>query len=127
MTREGGAQAAEYMAKYMGDRIRAVGGAWLGLTTGCAECHDHKFDPITAKDYCSLGAFFSDIRQWGVYSHHSNQPNPDFAGRGNNGPFPPEIQVRNPALEQRIRTFQDEMVEVLAPLKKPEHDPEFDL
>jgi mono/diheme cytochrome c family protein len=51
MTREGGAQPGEYMAKYMGDRIRALGGAWLGLTTGCAECHDHKFDPVSAKDY----------------------------------------------------------------------------
>jgi hypothetical protein len=115
MTREGGAQPDEYMAKYMGDRIRALGGAWLGLTTGCAECHDHKFDPITTKDYYSLGAFFADIRQWGVYSHYGNQPNPDFAGRGNNGPFPPEIHMRNTALEQRIRMFQQKGVDVLAP------------
>ncbi len=122
MTREGGAQPAEYMAKYMGDRIRALGGAWLGLTTGCAECHDHKFDPFTSKDYYSLGAFFADIRQWGVYSHYSNQPNPDFVGRGNNGPFPPEIHSRNAALEQRMRMLQQEMVAALAPLKKPEHE-----
>ena len=115
MTREGGAQAGEYMGKYMGDRIRALGGAWLGLTTGCAECHDHKFDPITAKDYYSLGAFFADIRQWGVYSHYSNQPNPDFVGRGNDGPFPPEIHTRSAALEQRIHMLQDEMTELLAP------------
>lgn len=127
MTREGGAQAAEYMAKYMGDRIRALGGAWLGLTIGCAECHDHKFDPITAKDYYSLGAFFADIRQWGVYAHYGNQPNPDFAGRGNNGPFPPEIHARNTALEQRIRMLRQEMVEVLAPLKKPEHESALEL
>ncbi|RYD33070.1 MAG: DUF1549 domain-containing protein, partial [Verrucomicrobiaceae bacterium] len=65
MTREGGAQPKEYMAKSMGDRVRAVGAAWLGLTTGCAECHDHKFDPVTAKDFYSLGAFFADVRQWG--------------------------------------------------------------
>ncbi len=127
MTREGGAQPAEYMAKYMGDRIRALGGAWLGLTTGCAECHDHKFDPITANDYYSLGAFFADIRQWGVYSHYSNQPNPEFTGRGNDGPFPPEIHTRSAALEQRIHMFQDQMTDVLAPLKKPEHDSSCDL
>ena len=127
MTREGGAQPGEYMAKYMGDRVRALGGAWLGLTTGCAECHDHKFDPITAKDYYSLGAFFADIRQWGVYSNYGNQPNPDFAGRGNNGPFPPEIHARNAALQQRIRMLQEEMIEVLAPLKKPEHVSAFEL
>jgi hypothetical protein len=115
MTREGGAQTGEYMAKYMGDRIRALGGAWLGLTTGCAECHDHKFDPITSKDYYSLGAFFADIRQWGVYSHYNNQPNPELAGRGNNAPFPPEIHTRNAALEQRIRMFQQQAVDILAP------------
>ncbi|RYD31939.1 MAG: DUF1549 domain-containing protein, partial [Verrucomicrobiaceae bacterium] len=68
MTREGGAQPGEYLAKSMGDRVRALGAAWLGLTTGCAECHDHKFDPLTARDYYSLGAFFADIRQWGVYA-----------------------------------------------------------
>ena len=127
MTREGGAQPANTWRNTWATAIRALGGAWLGLTTGCAECHDHKFDPITAKDYYSLGAFFADIRQWGVYSHYSNQPNPDFVGRGNDGPFPPEIHTRSAALEQRIRMLQDEVAEVLAPLKKPEHDPALDL
>ena len=51
MTREGGAQPKEYLAKYGADRVRTVGGAWLGSTFGCAECHDHKFDPIKAKDF----------------------------------------------------------------------------
>jgi Protein of unknown function (DUF1553)/Protein of unknown function (DUF1549)/Planctomycete cytochrome C len=125
MTREGGAQAEEYMAKYMGDRIRALGGAWLGLTTGCAECHDHKFDPITAKDYYSLGAFFADIRQWGVYSHYGNQPNPDFVGRGNEGPFPPEILTRNPALLQSIAALRHELNQVLASAGKPGDDAAF--
>jgi hypothetical protein len=45
------------------DRVRAIGAAWLGQTTGCAQCHDHKFDPITAKDFYSLGAFFADIKE----------------------------------------------------------------
>lgn len=127
MTREGGAQPDEYMAKYMNDRVVTLGGAWLGLTTGCAECHDHKFDPITAKDYYSLGAFFADIRQWGVYAHYSNQPNPDFAGRNNNGPFPPEIYTLNAALEQRIRLLQEEMTAVLAPAENPPPDEARDL
>ncbi len=120
MTREGGAQPDEYIAKYMGDRLRALGGAWLGLTIGCAECHDHKFDPITAKDYYSLGAFFADIRQWGVYSHYSNQPNPELAGRGNNAPFPPEILTKSPALLARIDMLQGRVVDVLAPVGKEE-------
>ncbi len=123
MTREGGAQPEEYLTKYMGDRIRALGGAWLGLTTGCAECHDHKFDPISAKDYYSLGAFFGDVRQWGLYSHYSNQPNPELQGRGNNAPFPPEILTRSPALEQQIAMLREKMVGVLAPLKELSDDP----
>jgi hypothetical protein len=51
MTREGGAQPKEYLAKYTADRIRTVGMAWLGSTFNCAECHDHKFDPIKTKDF----------------------------------------------------------------------------
>jgi hypothetical protein len=45
------------------DRVRAIGAAWLGQTTGCAQCHDHKFDPFTARDFYALGAFFADIQE----------------------------------------------------------------
>ena len=45
------------------DRVRAIGAVWLGLTTGCAQCHDHKFDPFTTRDFYSLGAFFADIEE----------------------------------------------------------------
>jgi hypothetical protein len=47
MTREGGAQPKEYLAKYAPDRVRTVSGAWLGSTLACAECHDHKYDPFS--------------------------------------------------------------------------------
>jgi len=60
-TEEGGAQPKDYEARMLTDRVRAVGAAWLGQTTGCAQCHDHKFDPFTARDFYSLGAFFADI------------------------------------------------------------------
>lgn len=60
-TEEGGAQAKDYEARYLGDRVRAIGTAWLGLTIGCSQCHDHKFDPITSRDFYSMGAFFADI------------------------------------------------------------------
>ncbi len=62
-TEEGGAQPKDYEARMLTDRVRAVGAAWLGQTTGCAQCHDHKFDPFTTKDFYSLGAFFSDIKE----------------------------------------------------------------
>jgi len=58
---EGGVQAKEYLAMYASDRVRNLGGVWLGATTGCCECHNHKFDPYTSKDFYSLQAFFADI------------------------------------------------------------------
>ncbi len=125
MTREGGAQPKEYMAKSMSDRVRAVGAAWLGLTTGCAECHDHKFDPITARDFYSLGAFFADIRQWGVYADYAYTPNPDLPRSNNDWPFPPEIYTKNSALEQRLAILQDEGVDLLASLKSDKDDAAF--
>ncbi|HAB16635.1 MAG TPA: PSD1 and planctomycete cytochrome C domain-containing protein [Verrucomicrobiota bacterium] len=62
-TEEGGAQEKDYEARYLTDRVRAVGAVWLGQTIGCAQCHDHKFDPIKAKDFYSLGAFFADVKE----------------------------------------------------------------
>ncbi len=62
-TQEGGAQPKEYMAKYAADRVRNVSTVWLGATMGCAECHDHKFDPFTTREFYSLAAFFADIKE----------------------------------------------------------------
>ena len=78
VTREGGAQDADYLARYAADRVRTTASVWLGSSLGCAECHDHKFDPFTAKDFYSFGAFFADIREQGVQVE-----------RGNLGSFPP--------------------------------------
>jgi uncharacterized protein DUF1553/uncharacterized protein DUF1549/cytochrome c len=63
---EGGLQPKEYLAKYGADRVRTLSATWMGSTMGCAECHDHKFDPFTAKDFYSMKAFFADIRETGL-------------------------------------------------------------
>ncbi len=68
MTAEGGSQPKDFLARYAADRVRTTSVAWLGSTMGCAECHDHKFDPFTAKDFYSFAAFFADIKEPGVYS-----------------------------------------------------------
>lgn len=65
-TEEGGAQAKEYQAKYYADRVRNLGSVWLGLTLGCAECHDHKFDPVATKEFYQLQAFFADVNEKSV-------------------------------------------------------------
>ena len=62
-TEEGGAQPKDYEARMLADRVRAIGTAWLGQTTGCAQCHDHKFDPFTTRDFYALGAFFADVKE----------------------------------------------------------------
>lgn len=66
-TAEGGAQAKEYHAMYAADRVRATSTVWMGATMQCAQCHDHKFDPFTTKDFYSLAAFFADVDEVGVY------------------------------------------------------------
>ena len=65
-TEEGGAQAKEYQAKYYADRVRNVSTVWLGLTLGCIECHDHKYDPFTTTEFYQLEAFFADIQERSV-------------------------------------------------------------
>jgi Protein of unknown function (DUF1553)/Protein of unknown function (DUF1549)/Planctomycete cytochrome C len=107
MTREGGAQDKEYLAKSAADRVRAIGAGWLGLTTGCAECHDHKFDPFTAKDFYSLAAFFNDVRQWGIYVTYNNTPNKDLPGFNNESPFPPELYSKNRAVIERLEAARE--------------------
>jgi hypothetical protein len=71
MSAEGGGQDKEYHAKYASDRVRATSGAWLGSTLGCAECHDHKFDPFTTRDFYAFAAFFADVQEKGIY-HGAN-------------------------------------------------------
>ncbi len=86
-TGEGGAIAEEYDAIYAKDRVETVSAVWLGLTTGCAACHDHKFDPISTKEFYSLTAFFRNT--------------PMSALDGNNAAHPPNVFV--PLSEDRQR------------------------
>ena len=72
MTNEGGSQAKEYLAKYAADRARTVSTVWLASTMGCAECHDHKFDPFLAKDFYSMQAFFADVEEEGVFAGYGD-------------------------------------------------------
>jgi hypothetical protein len=73
-TEEGGAQAKEYEAKYAADRVRNVSSVWLGATMGCCQCHDHKFDPFTTKDFYSMAAIFADVKEAPVGRREPGMP-----------------------------------------------------
>ena len=90
---EGGVQKKEYLAIYAADRIRNVSNVWMGATLGCAQCHDHKYDPYTMKDFYSMQAFFADIDE----AQH-------FKVGSNSLPTkrPPEIDVLSPTDRGRI-------------------------
>ncbi len=107
MTREGGAQPKEYLAKYAGDRVRTVAITWLGSTMGCAECHDHKFDPFTARDFYRMAAFFADVKQWGVYIGLRLHPQPRPPGVHQRPPVPARDRGREPLPEAAGSTRLD--------------------
>jgi Protein of unknown function (DUF1553)/Protein of unknown function (DUF1549)/Concanavalin A-like lectin/glucanases superfamily/Planctomycete cytochrome C len=65
-TNEGGSVPEEFRQDGISDRVHTVSTAFMALTFECSKCHDHKFDPITAKDYYSLGAFFNNIQEAGL-------------------------------------------------------------
>ncbi len=113
VTREGGAQPGEYLAKSRADRVRALGTAWLGSTLGCCECHNHKYDPFSTKDFYAFGAFFDDLRQWGVYADYGYTPNADLKGFNNDYPFPPELRLRSSSAVQEIQALQKERDQLL--------------
>jgi Protein of unknown function (DUF1553)/Protein of unknown function (DUF1549)/Concanavalin A-like lectin/glucanases superfamily len=78
-TNEGGSVEEEFRTEYVIDRVNTFSTSMLGLTLECARCHDHKFDPITQRDYYGLFAFFNSIDESGLYSHYTNAtPSPSL-------------------------------------------------
>jgi hypothetical protein len=73
-TSEGGAIDEEYIVLYARDRTETTSQVWMGLTTGCAVCHDHKFDPVSQRDFYSLSAFFNNTTQNAMDGNIQNTP-----------------------------------------------------
>lgn len=76
ITQEGGVIPEEYRVEYVADRTLTFGKAFLGLTMECARCHDHKYDPISQKDYFSLFAFFNNVPEEGLIKNYGDIPKP---------------------------------------------------
>ena len=66
----------EFQAEYVVDRTNTLGDAFLGLSVGCARCHDHKFDPISQKNYYELFSFFNNVPEAGQISWDDAMPGP---------------------------------------------------
>jgi hypothetical protein len=96
---EGGLQPKEYLAKYAADRVRTTVAVWMGSTLGCAECHDHKFDPFTSRDFYSMKAFFADIKETGLV--------PD---RGKNA-WGSQIALPSPEQQKRQVELKDQVAD----------------
>jgi hypothetical protein len=104
-TEEGGAQPKEYTAKYAADRVRNASSVWLASTMGCCECHNHKFDPFTTRDFYSFEAFFADIQEKAV-------------GRQDQTP------ILTPEVEAQLKKLYADIDSLKADLAKPR--PELD-
>jgi hypothetical protein len=76
ITQEGGVIPEEYRAEYVTDRTNTFGTAFLGLTFECAKCHDHKYDPISQKEYYQLYGFFNNIAEKGLIEPYGAIPQP---------------------------------------------------
>ena len=113
-TEEGGAQAEEYKVIYAADRVRNFSGVWLGSTMGCAQCHDHKYDPFSMRDFYSMAAFFADVKEKpnGRRQPNLKLPNPDEKKRiAELKKRLPETKVENvlkrdAALRQKVEAAQ---------------------
>jgi len=78
MTNEGGSDQLEFFVDGVADRVNTIGTSVLGLTMECAKCHDHKYDPILAKNYYQLYSFFNSINEDGLYIHGNISPPPSL-------------------------------------------------
>ncbi len=108
---EGGVQPAEYVVKYASDRVRTTSTVFLGITMGCTECHDHKFDPFTQKNFYQFSAFFADLKERGKYEH----------GKYGYGPF---MRLSTPEQEEQIAEFDRELKELRKAITKAEDESE---
>ncbi|MBI1840210.1 MAG: DUF1553 domain-containing protein [Verrucomicrobia bacterium] len=91
---EFGAINEEWLFEYAVDRVETTGATWLGLTLGCARCHDHKFDPVTQPEFYQFAAFFQNIPERGVYWD------------GNEVAFKPSMRAPNAAEEKRLEELR---------------------
>jgi len=95
---EGGIIPEEYAAEYVFDRVDTTSTIWLGLTLGCARCHDHKFDPFTQKEFYRMFAYFNQVPERGNAFKYGNSP--------------PFVAAPLPEQEQRLKSLEGQLASV---------------
>ena len=98
---EGGLIDAEYLNLYIVDRVNTTGETWLGLTVRCAQCHDHKYDPITQRDFYQVYAFFNSIAENGKDGVRDHNPKPF-------------LQIPTPEATAALTKAKDELAAAMA-------------
>lgn len=112
ITYEGGAIPEEYLTAYIVDRVNTTGTVWLGLTVGCTQCHDHKFDPMTQKEFYQLYAFFNNVPEQGLDGRN-----------GNASPLVPIPSAdQQKALDQIAATIRALVQKINGPIPDADHD-----
>jgi hypothetical protein len=128
ITLEGGAIPEEYHVEYLVDRVSTTSTAFLGLTMGCARCHDHKYDPITQKDFYRFVAFFNTVPEKGLDGFTGNAvpilPLPSHEQQVKSDELDSEIEATMAALpEKEMRAKRNEWQKTaLASLPEATHD-----
>ena len=102
-TQEGGIIDEEYRVEYVADRTNTLGKAFLALTIECARCHDHKFDPVSQKEYYSLFAFFNNINETG-YVPYNGEASPTVILPS------PEAKKKLNLLNNKIESLEGQLV-----------------
>ena len=104
---EGGSIPEENIAKNNFDRVETTGTTWLGMTVGCCQCHDHKFDPLTQEDYYSLMSFFNQISETGMTSKK-------FSAKQAGRPFARRYWVDKPFIAVGAKELKRQLAEALS-------------
>ncbi len=103
---EGGVQPKEYLAIYAADRVRNLSAVWMGATVGCAQCHDHKYDPYTSRDFYAMSAYFADIDE----AQHFKVGTNSLPTRR-----PPEIKVQTRREREALARLQRQLAAADSP------------